>query len=155
MASVAFLESTINEFFHDLKINQSEWKDFNLEGKYKFIYKKILNDELDTEGTTYIDFIYLIYLRNRLMHFKLKWQTTDPDEDDQYDMRRRLENKFKKNPFREITGNPYFPDKCLGAGCAEWSINVATRFLNMFSKSGIDLLKPYITRVLQEYSFLT
>jgi hypothetical protein len=156
MASVAFLESTINEFLHDLKINQSAWKDLNLEGKYKFVYKKILNDELDEKSAIYVDFVDLIYVRNRLIHFKLKWQTTDPEEDDQYDLRRRLENKFKKNPFRESTGNPYFPDKCLGAACAKWSINVSIKFLimlsNDLSKSGIDLLKPHIVKIIQKYS---
>jgi hypothetical protein len=157
--SVKFLESTINEFLHNSGINKSEWEGINsLSRKYKFVYKEILNEDLDEESTTYVDFTDLIYLRNQLMHYKLKWQTTDPEEDDQYNIWRRLENKFEKNPFRGNTGNPYFPDKCLGAGCAEWSIHVSVKFLNMISKalskSGIELMKPHIIRILHEYSFM-
>jgi hypothetical protein len=188
MASVAFLEATINEFFQDffysfekIKITKSEllmdlksewdkderkfFKNHNsdfTEGKYKLAYQIVLSKELNKENMeeyqrdeSFKNFKKLTYLRNKLMHFELKWQTTDPEEDDQYGVKQYLENKFKENPFRENTGNAYFPDKCLGAGCAEWSINVSFEFLTMLSndlaKSGICLLKPHLVRVRQEY----
>lgn len=190
MSSVAFLESSINEFLQDyfyrfkyseeekseFLINlKSEWDknergffkkhkcDF-IEGKYKFAYQIILCKELDEELNkenkefyeAYTNFRYLIKLRNKLVHFVAKWQ---PDDimDDLYEMAYFKDN-FKENPFMEDTGNPYFPQKCLGAECAEWSIKTSIKFLtilsNDLSKSGIDLLKPHIIRIIQEYPFL-
>jgi hypothetical protein len=197
MASVAFLESTINEFFQEffykfdnLTINKSYWMDLKtkwdedagriqkmkktladkygysskeigdqseLITKYEIAHQILFNKQLDKSCDACVDFGNLIHLRNQLVHFKLKWQTTHPEEEDLYIMRLRFENKFKKNVFMEKSGNCYFPDKCLGAGCAEWSIFVSTKFLNLFSntisESGIDLLKPHINRIIQEYSF--
>jgi hypothetical protein len=196
MASVAFLESTINEFFQEffykfdnLDINKSNWMDLKTQWdenagkiqkmkkvlvnkygyskkeiddqselitKYEIAHQILFSKQLDKSCKACLDFVDLIYLRNCLVHFKLKWQTTDPEED-QYRMRQIFENKFKKNRFMENKGNSYFPKKCLGAGCTEWSIFVSMEFLNIFSntlsKSGIDLLKPHITRIIQEYSF--
>jgi hypothetical protein len=126
--------------------------------KYEIAHQILLNKQLDKSCKAYVDFVDLIYLRNQLVHFKLKWQIKDPEEDDLYKMRQLFENKFKKNVFMEKSGNSYFPDKCLDAGCAEWSIFVSMEFLNIFSntrsKSNIDLLKTHITRIIQEYSFL-
>lgn len=202
MASVAFLESTINEFlqeffykFDNLTINKSDWVDLKtlwgkgvgedtskmlntminilitkyqysnkeikrqskLITKYEIAHQILFNKQLNKSCDACVDFVNLIHLRNQLVHFKLKWQTTHPEEEDLYIMRLHFENKFKKNVFMEKSGNSYFPDKCLGAGCAEWSIFVSTEFLNLFSntisKSGIDLLKPHINRIIQEYSF--
>jgi hypothetical protein len=175
MSSVAFLEATINEFFHDffdkfnnLKINKSnllielksEWDknedDFywrKLEDKYEIVYKEIIGEKLYKKSKTYENFKDIIRIRNLLVHFKLKWQDVI-NEDNQYKIN-HIRKKFKENPFREKTGNPYFPDKCLAAGCAEWSIKSSYEFLTMFSNelsnSGIVLLKPFIIEIFKEY----
>jgi len=39
-------------------------------------------------------------------------------------------------------GNPYFPDKCLGAGCAEWAVVSAKSFADDFC-SRLDIQANY------------
>lgn len=37
------------------------------------------------------------------------------------------------------SNNPFFPDYCLGYGCAKWACSVAEKFTNaFFSKIGIE-----------------
>ncbi|AKB74971.1 hypothetical protein MSLAZ_1710 [Methanosarcina lacustris Z-7289] len=181
ISSIAFLESSINEFFQDffhdfdnLKVNKLDslmnlkqtWDENNetilwykLDKKYEITYKEILGKTSYKNSKTYDRFKNLIYLRNLLVHFKAKWQTTDPKEDNQYRIK-HLRKQFKENTFMEKTGNSYFPKKCLGAGCAEWSIIVSTEFLAMFSNElscyDIDLqLRTNVNKILQQYSFKT
>jgi hypothetical protein len=45
-----------------------------------------------------------------------------------------LKGKFDENIMRKNTGNPFYPDKCLGHGCAEWAVNTSKDFINMFYK---------------------
>ena len=49
-----------------------------------------------------------------------------------------LKSRFAQN---RITGarNPYYPDKLLGHGCAEWAVNNSIRFVDEFCRRlGID-----------------
>jgi hypothetical protein len=48
-----------------------------------------------------------------------------------------LGGKFIANP---LTGqdNPFYPDKCLGHGCAEWAVNSSVKFNDdFFSRMGL------------------
>ncbi|MCO5383414.1 MAG: hypothetical protein NHB15_16170 [Methanosarcina barkeri] len=178
ISSVAFMESTINEFFQnffytfdklnitnselmDLKskweINEEKFMHFKLEQKYdELAYKKILNKELDKNNKSWDDFKNLITLRNSLVHFRAKWQTDIPKRDDPYKII-HLRKRFKQNPFVEGTDNLDFPKGVLCAGCAIWSIDASTRFVTMFSKDlsdsdiGINL-RTNVTKILQQYS---
>ena len=44
----------------------------------------------------------------------------------------KLRTKFAENRLMSQTANPFFPDKCLGAGCAEWACRTAEIFVNEF-----------------------
>jgi len=49
-----------------------------------------------------------------------------------------LKAKFKPNRLMENAGNPYFPDHCLGAGCADWAVSTTTTFTKeFFSRLGV------------------
>ncbi|MGA9187317.1 MAG: hypothetical protein WB014_01825 [Methanosarcina sp.] len=178
ISSVAFMESTINEFFQnffytfdklnitnselmDLKseweINEEKFMYFKLEQKYdELAYKKILNKELDKNSKSWDDFKNLITLRNSLVHFGAKWQTEIPKKDNPYKII-HLRKRFKQNPFVEDIDNLDFPKGILSAGCAAWSINVSTKFVTMFSKDlsdsdiGINL-RTNVAKILQQYS---
>lgn len=141
-----------------------EYNTHSIIGKYKLAYQIMLEKELNPKSKesyenseVYEKFTKLNELRNKLVHFKLKYQYDDQD-DNQYEIT-YYKDKFKENPFIEA-GKLYFPKKCLGAGCAEWAIVVSTDFFTMFSeelsKSNIHLIKrTNINKILQQYSIKT
>ena len=179
----ASINEIFQDYFYDLKYSKekkseslmdlkSEWdmdqreffrkhkSDFII-GKYKLAYQIMLGKELNHKNKesyenseVYKRFIKLIELRNKLVHFKLKWQPDD-QEDDQYGMT-YYKDKFKENPFTQADKH-YFPKKFLGAGCAEWAITVSTDFLTMFSVelSEFDIslkMRTNVNKILQQYS---
>jgi hypothetical protein len=74
----------------------------------------------------------LILLRNRIVHFRPKTAIgTDMSELD-----RQLSKKFPPSVMITTTGNPYFPDRCLGAGCAEWAVRAARALADEICRLG-------------------
>jgi hypothetical protein len=65
----------------------------------------------------YQDAKLLVGIRNRLVHFRPAWHRRGEETTDE----RQLRGKFPPNGLMAGMGNPWFPDKCLGAGCAEWA----------------------------------
>lgn len=173
--AVSFLEATINELFADIaddtmvKIDSNLWQlehkaisrlanfwKIASQGKrhYSIIEKYqialILTDKpkFDTDKNPYQDVSYLVKLRNALMHYKPEWiphlSETNRNEVDQHKFEKMLKVKFKENPMAGV-GNPFFPDKCLGHGCAEWAVISSINFVDeFFSRLG---LTPRFNRV--------
>ena len=154
ISSVAFLESTINELFLNCTFNSENVKELPPEAKqilsnkwktkefpektmlfkYCQAYGIILKKGIDTDHTSYKNVEDLINLRNILVHFKPKWQMTDPITQDEYEIS-HLIGRFKENIFMTESGNPFFPSKCLGAGCALWAVRSAEEFYMFFFSS--------------------
>lgn len=40
----------------------------------------------------------------------------------------QINKRFPPNKMMAGTGNPFWPDKCLGGGCANWAVESATKF---------------------------
>ena len=66
----------------------------------------------------------LVELRNRLVHFKPGWETSRAPAE----MAVRLGNKIPEN--RQPIGLPWFPNRCLGSGCAAWACETVQAFAN-------------------------
>jgi hypothetical protein len=66
----------------------------------------------------YEDTALLIRLRNELVHFKP--MTRDKASLHGEPLHRDLAARFLPNPLMSGSKNPYFPDHCLGSGCANW-----------------------------------
>ena len=47
----------------------------------------------------------------------------------------QLRKQFPDNVLMNGSGNPYYPDKCLGAGCATWAVASATAFADLVFES--------------------
>ncbi|MFI7669291.1 hypothetical protein [Nocardia sp. NPDC049526] len=152
--SVSFLESLVNDLFSDaadpymstngrMKIFTSEviadlgavW----IETEIKKTQPRIqLFDKyqrsLSLAGTSQFakdDRIYsaasdLVFLRNELVHFKVGWQKVGAKQNQASDIQRRLKPKFAEN--QQPIGVPWFPNRCLGAGCARWACDAAAAF---------------------------
>ena len=100
----------------------------------------------DVGGPPFQDARLLIELRNRLVHFKPEWQPASLEDGTQAgelsSLEKRLRGKFVTHPAYKDSGNPFFPDKCLSHGCAEWAVVTATAFCDeFFNRLGIP--PPY------------
>ncbi|MDI6603167.1 MAG: hypothetical protein QME57_03585 [Patescibacteria group bacterium] len=165
VTSVAYLEATINEFFIMAgmdsfrkesfnaipdetiqklltKWGKGDWKkgekgnDSEITSKilYKYMaaFRIIKDTGMDINEDLY-DLQHLIDLRNELIHYKPQWQ---PSEDPQNSYKaEKLKGKFPENVFMKSTGDAFFPKKCLGAGCAAWSIRRSEEFIRHFYSS--------------------
>ena len=70
----------------------------------------------------------LVALRDALVHGRPEWRDSHGRRQN---LERRLRGKFPHNAFA-IEGDPEFPDRMLGAGCAMWAVRVAEKFSDDF-----------------------
>jgi hypothetical protein len=63
-----------------------------------------------------------VQLRNAIVHFRPE----DLSADEPAKMETRLHSKFPDNRLMAGAGNPWWPDHCLGWGCADWAIRSVT-----------------------------
>lgn len=168
-STVAFLESTMNEFFSEINENKefleihgeekanlikTMWDckvprtaAFPVLQKYQIALALSGKKAFETGTLPYQDVALLIELRNYLMHAEPETISlfTIGDIDSSTVSKRKLlglENKFPINKLLENTSNNFFPDKCLGHGCAEWAIKSSLAFTDEFF-SRIELVPPY------------
>jgi hypothetical protein len=150
LSSVAFLESIINELYSDavdkayifydekneslLKTIGEKWnneKNFDrqpLLNKYQKILLISGAAEFDDDDPAFTNVRNLIEIRNFLMHYKREWLTVKRGKETGVStithgekLEKILKTRFAPNPFAH-KNQPFFPDKCLGHGCAEWAI---------------------------------
>ncbi|GAA1806100.1 hypothetical protein [Actinomadura chokoriensis] len=140
LSAVTFLEALVNEVFQDAADahpgrlgsldgrSQGIMKEFwdASEGGSRYVgvlekYQMALllagKAKFDRGSDPYQDASMLIYLRNRLVHFRPQTVTHGEEMNEE----KRLRGRFVENPLMVNMGNPWFPFKCMGAGCAEWA----------------------------------
>lgn len=168
LSSVFFLEAAINELFADTVETNSEivkklnpatiqlmaemWKldvpraaNFKILQKYQIALTLTQKQIFDAGAPPYQDVNLLVKLRNDLVHYEPEWvknpSSDDFGPDDIHRYEKMLGGKFIANP---LTGqdNPFYPDKCLGHGCAEWGVNSSVKFTDDFF-SRVSLLSSY------------
>ena len=92
----------------------------------------------------------LIALRNVLVHFKPEAVQFDAhtvrERNEWSRLERSLERKFAENPH--ATGMPFFPHRCISAGCASWAVSTATRFIELFQSHG-GFTRPKLSAVME------
>ena len=149
-AAVAFLEAAVNEVLKDaadyhhayigglgpevLGKLRKLWQDSEGSDR-RFLptlkkYKKVLQATVEEpQGLAQlVDVRRLIQLRNHLTHFKPETRT----EADLNRFERDLKSRFPPNTLMADSRNPFFPDKCLGAGCASWATGNTVTFVDDF-----------------------
>ena len=167
LSAVAFLESTINEFYYvandkvlETKRMPEEYRDklsalwtverFRKGAKILEKYQsalKLLNLKQFDEGKDPFQSVnLLIDLRNALVHYRPETTVIRPNPSNyqiSY-LERKLRNKFKPNPFvpkfpvypssqpSRTADYPFFPERCLGYGCAKWASISCLSFVNDF-----------------------
>jgi hypothetical protein len=151
-SAVAFLEAAINELFQDIadghesyvanldadskRLMSDFWQfteqrnrsAFNLLDKYQIALTFLRKQQFASGHQPYQDAAVVVKLRNELVHYKPRSLGGDVE----HTLAKQLTRKFQDNTLMSGSGNPSFPDKCLGYGCAEWSIHSATVFTDEF-----------------------
>lgn len=159
-SSVAFLEATINELWSDAADNAYCYADEHNEALLKAIgekwnnenyfdrtplplkYQKVLEignlplffeDDPDFTGIKEI-----IAIRNYLMHYRREWIAiptghgagagAGPHAEA---FGHLLAGRFAESPLA-AKNLPFFPDRCLGHGCAEWAVTTSLAFTDRF-----------------------
>jgi hypothetical protein len=170
LSSVAFLESTINELYADAADDAYFYSDEKKEALLRTIreawenqrnfdraplltrYQKILiiakKPLFDENNPGFSDVRHLVEIRNYLMHYRREWLIVQNDEKGRISdethagkFERLLKNKFLQNPFAQ-KNQPFFPERLLGHGCAEWAVQKSLAFTDEFFKN-LELPAPY------------
>jgi hypothetical protein len=105
--------------------------------KFNAVLVAAAQEPFDSGAQPYQDAALLIELRNYLMHYKPHWVA----EDLPHRLEGRLKSaRFAANALMTGSGNAFFPDHALGAGCAIWATSTARKFLDEFCRqSGLNL----------------
>jgi len=166
-SAVGCLEAAINEFFADAEAGNTThlkgieqntiilldriWKyvlnrkvNFAILEKYECVLDLSHRSQFDRGTRPYQDVADLIKLRNALTHYVPEtFRTGDAslDPKDQHKFEKLFAKRFNLNPFTS-EGNPFYPDKILGHGCAEWATTSTIAFLDDFF-SRLSLKAPY------------
>ncbi len=151
-SSVAFAEAAINEIFQDALDNHHSyigslgrdkielladyWRMTEIENKshisildkYQLVLRFCGIAPFRKDKNPYQDANLTIKLRNALIHYKP--ESFSPDKP--HKLGNQLQWKFPQNNLMSKSGNPYFPDKCLGYGCANWSCKSIEKFTDLF-----------------------
>jgi len=151
-SSVAFMESAINELFQDAserytaylsslpeqavtlladycnRTTQKKRRGKSILGKYKLSLHLCGKKPFEEEESPYKEVNHVVQLRNTLVHYKP--QTLGGDAIHQ--LTSQLMGQFPENKLMAGSGNPYFPDKVLGYGCAEWATSSVRKFCDVF-----------------------
>lgn len=149
LSSAAFLEAAVNEVFDDVVDNATGCVDpLSLEcrrlmaglwnvaerrpilEKYQIALLCAGEPAFDKGQAPYQDAKLLIQLRDKLTHSRPKTRQTgnlDP-------LSQALQTRFQPNRLTRNFANPFFPDQCLSAGCAEWAVSIARSFADEFFK---------------------
>ena len=157
LSAVAFLEAAINEVFDDLADNHLSYvaplpeeakrlldglwvgdesvERWRVLEKYRAALLCCGKSTFDKGNQPYQAAALLVRLRNRLIHARPK--TRESGDLDKLD--EALSASFQPNRHMAKMANPYFPDQCLGAGCAEWAVLSARQFADeFFSRLGLQ-----------------
>jgi hypothetical protein len=158
-SAVSFLEAAINELFQDVadahesyvagldsdskRIMSEFWNftegrnrsAFSLLDKYQMALTFLRKPQFEPGQPPYQDASLVVRLRNELVHYKPRSLGGDAE----HTLARQLGGKFADNALMAGSGNPWFPDKCLGHGCADWSVrSVVALADNFFGRIGVD-----------------
>lgn len=147
VSSVAFLESSINELYLEFERagddgspiptrahTQLETLWPTAEGaplmlRYKVALQSVDAERFNERRSTYKNVERLLELRDALVHH----QPERHDERQRHQsLQRRLRTCFSPNTLLGPRAR-WFPDLCLGAGCATWALKSAEAFSNEFS----------------------
>ena len=153
--AVAFLEATINELFVDAAdpvpsvfegligeraaALRAPWQQEGAQRvevleKYRMAFDVLRMTPMSSGDGVWQDVQALIDLRNALVHFEPITQVTRSAQNhkDRHPLESALKGRFPENRLFSETANPFYPDRCLGHGCAAWAVDRSQTFATKF-----------------------
>ena len=161
-----FLESSINDLYANAKDNIIEYlkgiethitklvefdeNNFNKEldkkiiknsgskiiQKYQYALKLLNIPLIDESNSNLSDIILIIHIRHYFIHHSAVWLKCGEDEQTKYFV---LKGRFNENPMSKKSINPFFPDKLLGYGFLQWSIDSSIKFvMDFYNKISLE-----------------
>lgn len=146
LSSVAYLSASINELYLEVrKLSQSgepgvrRELDLLVEAWPRISRVQVLQryqlalavadaDQYNPSRMPYLDADSLIRLRDALISYDPEW---DDERGKHHTLESRLQKKFAPSPL-VASRRPWFPDQCLGSGCAKWAVETVQVFTNDF-----------------------
>lgn len=146
LSAAGYLEAAINELYLELqKVTQSEDSHLRHElallvsawpqivnspvlQKYQIALSVTDADQYNEDASPYAEAEGLMRLRDALLSYSADW---DDSRGRHQVLEARLKDAFKPSPMVS-SQRPWFPDRCLGAGCAMWAVKTAQLFANDF-----------------------
>ncbi len=159
LSSVAFLEATINEKFSDAADREwsmpvmehapkhrdalanawiGEVKRISTLAKYDLALRLGDLPTLEPGQRPRQDVELVLKIRNALVHHEPEWVYTAGREtplhiQHQHRFQKAVSGRFADNPFT-LSGDPYWPEKCLSASCAQWALRAIEKFVDEFER---------------------
>jgi hypothetical protein len=102
--------------------------------KYDFVLSHFEKVRFDKGTAPYQDAKLVVELRNALVHYEPEWlllREEPAPQAEQARLERALNGKFELSPF-DPSDYPFFPERCVSAGCAEWALESAYTLRRMF-----------------------
>ena len=145
-SAAAFLETSITDLYLELKkLSQSGQRNLRRElamlprvwpeiagapvlHKYQLALSVADADQYNESRSPFHEAASLIRLRDALLDYTPDW---DDKRGKHQSLEKRLFAKFPPNPFA-VEHAPWFPDRCLSAGCAKWAVRAAQFFSDDF-----------------------
>ncbi|MEO8194281.1 MAG: hypothetical protein ABI681_10560 [Gemmatimonadales bacterium] len=146
LSAAAFLQASINELYLELqKLSESGQPQLRRElaelvrvwpqivrapvlQKYQHALSVADADQYNETRMPYVDADSLVRLRDALLSYQAEW---DDSRGKHQTLEKRLAKKFPPSPLVS-SQRPWFPDRCLGAGCAKWAVQTVQVFTNDF-----------------------
>ncbi len=146
LSSVAYLSASINELYLEVrKLSDSGEPQVRREldllikawpriskvqvlQRYQLALSVADADQYNPDNMPYRDACNLVQLRDALLSYDPEW---DDDSGKHHSLESRLINTFAPSPLMS-SQRPWFPDRCLGSGCAKWSVRTVQLFANDF-----------------------
>jgi len=145
VSSVAFLESSINELYLEFKSTGENgnshpsrahtlaqlWPSVDgaaLTLRYQVALQAVDAERFNERRATYRNVQRLLELRDALVHHQPERHSEDRRHQS---LQRRLRSLFPPNTLLAARAR-WFPDLCLGAGCATWALRSAKAFSDEF-----------------------
>jgi hypothetical protein len=154
LSSIAFLEAVVNEVWQDaadskpgehtprtdgipddaMATMRELWNGkenaermMSLLSKFQVPLVCAGHERMETGAEPYQSADVLVDLRNALVHFKPQWWHDDASGEAKFVARLRGKiTQAREN--RQPIGQPWYPNKVLGAGCADWACSSAITF---------------------------
>lgn len=96
--------------------------------KYQLALRFCGSEPFNKGTSPYQEVDLIVRIRNELTHYKPK----SLGGDSIHKLETRLRGRFPESKLMLASGNPYFPDKALGRGCADWAVISVRKFADKF-----------------------